>query len=276
VLVGDGARGDPERMKRSPWLTAALSLLVVLAAACTPGSAPADTPASKPRPAKLTFHIYIYSHLNQPWPVQIGLGRLSKRRDRLSGAGAVFSPTTFAYIAVGSANCVEAPTRLLRTSAHRVSMVSHENGGPFCLDDSSANLIVVIFNQPVLDPAHPVELRVRSTDHHGLRIGGTLVPRPARALHLRFGSITGRSLRRFPDGRKHPLPQRITVFGPARRRIQTDASGQFTVPNIPTGWYSVANCVGCPTNPDCHGYDRIFVHPDQTAQVTLVCRPLRT
>jgi hypothetical protein len=249
VLVGDNARDDPGRMKRSRWLTAALLLLLVLAAACTPGSAPAGAPSGSPRPPKLTFRVYIYSHLNQPWPVHIGLERPGKRQNRLSGAGAVFSPTTFAYIAVGSANCVEAPSRLLRTSAHRVSMVSHENGGPFCFDDSSTNLIVVMFNEPVLDPAQPVELRVRSTDHHGFRIGGTLLPRPARALHLRFGSISGRSLRRFPDGRVRRLPQRITVFGPARRRIQTDAAGRFTVPNIPTGWYSVANCVGCPINP---------------------------
>lgn len=260
--------------------TAAAALPLMLLASCTSGAASRSSSsptagASSSRPATLAFHTYIYSHLVKPWPLRIRYQRVGKRRWRQVGGTGVYSPTTIAYTTMGGSNCVEAPYHLVRASAHAVTFLSRTNGGPFCFDDYGTNLLVIVFNRPVLDPAHPVVVHLQSTGTPRHRTRFALPPRPPDELQLHYGSITGRSVRWFPGGRVRPLPERVGVFGAARRRVRTDGEGRFTMTGLPTGWYSLGNCVGCPTNPDCHGGARVFVHAGQTAYVRLTCRPMR-
>jgi hypothetical protein len=273
--VGRCVRPHAAKVRRILRVASGLTLPVLVTAGCVSTSSPPTQTSPSSRPVPLTFHTYIYSHMVQPWPLKMRYKRVGKGRFRQIAGSGVYSPTTIAYTTMGGSNCVEAPDRLVRASAHQVTFLSRINGGPFCFDDDGTNLLVIAFNRAIFDPTHPVALHLRSTDNHRYRINAALSPQPTNELHLRFGSISGRSLRWSPGGGVRALPQRISVFGADRRRFRTDAAGRFTLTDIPTGWYWLDNCVGCPTNPDCHGGVRVFVRAQQTAQVRLTCRPMR-
>jgi hypothetical protein len=203
--------------------------------------------------------LYIYSNANRSSPVA---------RRYLGGVNPLVSQTTFAYTTWGSYNCVEEPRRVLSHRPHRVVfLASFTHGG--CLDNLTTNLIVIVFNHPVLDPASPAIVRLVD-DRRSPRIQQfRLVPAPSDAVQLRFGTIRGHVDRR-DHGSTEPLPGPLRVFGPARRELTADANGNFVLAHVPTGWYDVT--VVRRRGRGCVDTRRAAVLTNATASVHLVCR----